>query len=240
VFQSLPGMREVENGAGDDAFWQGPLGATKRTFVVAVNDLTDQFLPFTFEVALPYKGVFDLACYPDDSSPSPGSPPVSALARVPLLSAPYRPVPCGLAVLRADLWDLARAAPAAWALLRLTIQDPIRGPITGRGLSDEHGSLLALFPYPEPKESYPLSPPYSGAPLLQQSWDVTLEAYFGGVSPQASFVDLCAALGQQNALPGTLLATASPQVPLSTAKLQYGNELILTSSDSSTSKLFLA
>jgi hypothetical protein len=239
VFRELPGLREVEQGAGDDDFWNGPTGTTKHTFVVAVDDATGQYLPFTFEVQLPYRGVFNLDCDPGLEPPSPPSPPVSALARAPLFSTPSRPVPGGLAILRADLWDMTRRVPAAWAVLRITINDPIRGPLHGRGLADDRGRLAVLFPYPEPKESYPLSPPYSGLPLGDQSWDVQVEAYYDQVAPKAAFVDICAALGQQASSAATLLQTASPPVALIKATLEYGQELILKSADSLSSTLFV-
>jgi hypothetical protein len=150
-----------------------------------------------------------------------------------------RAVPSGLAVLRADLWDMALQAPAAWAVLRLTIDDPIRGAWHGRGLADDRGCLVALFPYPEPKETYPLSPPYAGLSLLNQSWDVQVETFYSRVAPQAAFPDICKALGQQAGTAATLLQTASPPVALTRATLEYSRELILKSTDSPQSKLFV-
>lgn len=239
VFRDLPGLHGVEQGAGDDSFWNQQRSSSQRGFVVSVSDDTGQFLPFTFEVQLPYRGVFNLDCDPGVALDSPISPPVSAMARAPLLSAPWRPVPGGLAVLRAELWDLAAAAPAAWAVLRLRIDDPIRGPVEARGLADERGSVLALFRYPEPNEAYPLSPPYSGSALGDQNWNVQIQVYHDRLAPQEAFVDICKALGQEKSPAATVLATVSPQVALTHATLAYGQELILKSADSPDSTLFV-
>jgi hypothetical protein len=239
VFRSLPGLRDAEQGTGDDQFWAGPLGATKHAFVVGVDDSLGRFLPFAFEVQLPCRGLFNLDCDLGLASDSPVSPPVSALARAPLFSTPSRPVPAGMAVVRADLWDVQRAIPAAWAMLRFAVNDPIRGTLNARGLADDRGCLLALFRYPEPNESYPLSPPYTGSPLATQGWEVEIEAHYTRVGPQSAFVDLCSALGQQAGPAATLMETASPPVPLTRATLAFDQELILKSADSLESRLFV-
>jgi hypothetical protein len=240
VFRNLPGLTDVERGAGDDAFWSGPLANDKRRFVVEVNDPYDRFLPFTFEADLPFRGPFNLDCDLADSPPAPAIPSgLAALAHVPLFSAPARPVPDGLAALRADLWDGVKNIPAAWAIVKLTVPDPIRGPGRGRGIADERGSVLVVFGYPEPLDAFPASPSVNGVALLDQSWDVQIEAYYQRVAVRSTFADVCAVLAQQSGPQATLLESVSPASVLNKVQLQYGREIIVRSAGFPESKLLV-
>jgi hypothetical protein len=240
VLQNLPGMRDVENGAGDEEFWRNLPSEFKRWFVVAVRDNERRFLPFTFEVELPAKGVFDLDCglFASPSSPL-LSPPVAALARVPLFSAPARPVPKGFAALRADMADTVDDQPAAWSVVKLSITVPRREPVQGCGVADEKGRLLVLFPYPEPHDFLPGSPLNTGLPLRDQTWTIRLEAFYQRAPARPETPDLCSILNQQFQPPATIWSDAGRTRPLTEATLEFGLETILRSTASAQSKLIL-
>lgn len=54
VLQHAAGLREAEFGAGDKAFWDAP---PKRAFTVEVFDNEGRFQPYSFQTALPFKGI---------------------------------------------------------------------------------------------------------------------------------------------------------------------------------------
>ncbi|HEX8502107.1 MAG TPA: hypothetical protein VF659_16095 [Pyrinomonadaceae bacterium] len=49
------GLRDVEFGSGDNAFWDAP--PPKRAFTVEVYDTEGRFLPYSFQTALPVRGL---------------------------------------------------------------------------------------------------------------------------------------------------------------------------------------
>src|SRR6185295_5527945 len=51
AFRNLPGMRDVENGAGGEAFWQSP--PLEKPFVVEMSDTRGHFLPLKFTLNVP-------------------------------------------------------------------------------------------------------------------------------------------------------------------------------------------
>ncbi len=55
VAQLAPGLREVEFGAGDTSFWDTL--PPKKAFTVEVFDNEGRYLPFSFQTALPVKGL---------------------------------------------------------------------------------------------------------------------------------------------------------------------------------------
>ena len=55
VVRHADGLRDAEFGAGDDAFWDAP--PPKRNFTVEVTDTEGRFLPYTFQTALPVRGI---------------------------------------------------------------------------------------------------------------------------------------------------------------------------------------
>src|SRR5437667_2244451 len=142
VLQNLPGMRDIENGAGDAEFWANL--PPKRPFVVEVVDHDRRFQPFLLSVDLPVKDIFTLEC----ALGSPPSPPDTGLSMVPLYSAPARPVPGAMGILRASLWDPLTGTPAAWAMLEAYVGG--RSPVHAHGFADEKGRIALIFPYPEP------------------------------------------------------------------------------------------
>jgi hypothetical protein len=229
LLRGLPGLGDVERGAG-----AGPVPTGR--YRVEVTDPQGQFLPVAFDADLPtpIRGLFDPGCDFRGSHlwevPSPpGSPVAPALPVVPLFSAPGRPLPPGMAVLRAQLRTVGGEA-AAWAVLETSVGDRA----TGLGVADGNGLATVVFPYPEPTALL-LSPPgYGSSRLSDQSWALDVHAYFGGGSPPSAapvadpsgIPDLCDLLDQH---PVTLLADESG-TPLSSVDLRYGRELVLRTS----------
>jgi hypothetical protein len=199
VALDLPGLRQAELGSGDDEYWAS---VEQRPFAVTVRDPLGRFLPIAFEVELPARGTV----VPDGLE---------------LFSAPARPVPAGLAVLRAQLWDADRDAPAAWAVLEVAPN----GSPTARGLGDAEGRATVLFPYPEPVAA-PASPPAGPArrPLADERWPVRVRAFYAAADPVPVVPELATVLAQP---PATLLASASPPSQLTEGTLEYGRELVL-------------
>lgn len=217
VLPRLPGARDpaFELGVGDAGSWQR---LQSRPYVIEVCDRHGCFQPFTVNQALPTQGVAILPC------PLPASPPMKA---VPIFSSPARPVPEGMAVLRAELLahmpGQAVPVPASWAVLvaHLAGQPP------ARGVADREGRVAVIFPYPEPiaNPARPMSPPYpSGQSLWDQEWPVRLEAFYDPVAPPPWVPDLCRTLAQG---PASLWADSSGTRPLPDQTLRYGQELIV-------------
>lgn len=245
VLRGLPGLGPLERAAGDEA---SPPAA--RRYRIEVTDAAGRFLPVAFNADLPApsRGLFDSGCTFPGSPPwtpalgsPPGSPPSRAVPVVPLFSAPARPVPPGMAVLRAQL-ELLPSNPsgqqgtaASWALLEVSYQ----GRSLGLGATDGNGLGTVVFPYPEPM-SLELSPPGPGpgaVRLSDQSWTLGVQAYFGGGSapagmaaaPPSGIPDLCDLLDQQSAM---LLDESG--APLTSVLLRYGRELVVRASPRST------
>jgi hypothetical protein len=179
-----------------------------RDYRCEVSDLGSRFLPLSFSVRLPFRGLFTPAC---------GSPP--AQQGIALYSAPTRPVAGGYAVLRAELADAASGRPAAWAM----VAAEYRGSELGRGLADREGRLLLAFAYPEPERRPRRSPPEPPEEGALMRWEVGLRAFYDrGLAAQA-FPDYCALLSQ----PAARLLEGSPPQPLEAASIVLGRELVL-------------
>jgi hypothetical protein len=217
VLPRLPGPRDpaFEFGAGDAAFWQR---LQPRPHVIEVADRNGFFQPFTVDQPLPVRGLAMPPCLPHSS------PPMDA---VPLFSTSSRPVPTGMAVLRADL--LARVpgqpnpVPASWAVVEVHVD----GQTPVRGVADREGRVAVIFPYPEPTPSpaRPMSPPYpSGQSLWDQEWPVRIEVFYDPVVPAPLVPDLCRTLSQRPAMAWT---NAEASTPLPDQTLRYGQELIV-------------
>ena len=224
ALQNVPGLRAIENGAGDANFWATlPPG---QPFVIEVIDSYRRFQPFLFTADLPVQGLFTLTCGPDSPPLSPLAP---VMAMVPLFSTPTRPVTGGMAVLRADLWDLAANVPASWALLTISIA----GLPLVSGFADFYGRIALIFPYPPPVDFIDADSPDSpigmeGPPLTQQQWAVQLQAAYTPLNPVPLIPDLCTTLTQLSA---TLWVDAKRTQPLTQATLVFGQELIVRSQD---------
>jgi hypothetical protein len=159
AFHRLPGQARAEKPRDDDARPEvdGPAGE----FAVAVDDRSGAWLPAAFSVSLPlgYRGEF--------LSVGSGSPPAGP-GRAYLFPAPSRPVPPGVAAIRADLADAATGEPAAWAVLSATVAG-----VTRTAIADEQGRVAVLLPYPTPDRLRQGSPP---ADTRAATWPVTLRA----------------------------------------------------------------
>jgi len=206
IFQNLPWLFDAEHGTGDAAYWESQ---ARIRFLVEVTDSLRRFLPCRFAADLPFRGLFGLDCLPDESPP--------ALAdAMPLYSAPTRPVPGGMAVVRASLWDALAERPASWALLEV-LQG---GRLLARGLSDAGGQVALIFPYPEPPNFG------SGTPLIRQTWTVQIQAGYSPRWPAPASADICETLAQPLA---QLWADAGRKQPLDDAILRFGQELVVRS-----------
>ena len=236
VLHNAPGLRDLQNGAGDDDYWNNL--PPQKDFVIEVTDGQSLYLPFQFKVALPARGIYEW-----DGSIS--SSPPSAAKSIPLYSSPARPIPSGLAIVRADLWDPTQGplgAPAAAAVVELFDDDRF----VARGIADQQGRVVVLFPYPAPKTFAPSSPPGSplgspptatGPALTEQVWTFRARALYAIQSPPQistdnSLPDLRAALAQPAA---TLWADEAQTEELFEVAVQFGQPLILKSRPSSMS-----
>ncbi len=213
AFHGLPGLRTFENSAADDP-WNPP--PATRQFQVEVSDEFNRFLPCTFTVNAPAKG---LAVFADD-----GSPPWIEGGAVPLFTAPWRPVPAGLAVFRAELRDLASAQPAAWAFVEATYSSA-GSTRTARGLADNKGRVALMFGYPEgQRRAFNISPPGSGRGLAGQEWTLALTFFHHSAFPPELRADYTFRLAQP---PILAWRDTSPITPVREVTLLFGRELDL-------------
>jgi hypothetical protein len=173
VLQNVPGLRDVEFGAGDQAYWDDL--PTPQDFAIDVFDTTNRFLPFTFTAAVPTRDLFEWIC---------GSPPEQS--GVPLFSAPSRSVPGGYGVIRAELRDESQFdtrtqeyAPASWAMLEAWYDSQL----VGRGLADQQGRIVVLFPYPEP-----INPPISSPPTPRTALTQSPATLLSSLSPPTPLI----------------------------------------------------
>jgi hypothetical protein len=158
AFHALPGQRAAQKPADDE---ERPESAGEpREYAVAVDDPSGRYQPAAFGVTLPlgYRGEF-LAGDPDASPPRP-------TGRAYLFPAATRPVPPGLAAIRADLVDIDTGEPAAWAVLSATVAG-----VTRTAIADERGRALVLVPWPTPERLRQGSPPVDPHAA---AWPVTL------------------------------------------------------------------
>ena len=228
VLHHAPTLREVENGTGDDDYWNNL--PAKKDFVIEVRDVQGRFLPFQFIAALPNRGIYEW------HDPVVGSPP-SLTRSIPLYSAPARTAPAGMAVVRADLWDPTRdiaGSEAASAVLELFDNNRF----VARGLADQNGRVAVMFPYPAPKSFAPSSPPGSplgsppraaGPALIDQVWTFRVRALYAIQSPPEipsndALPDLRAVLSQPEAI---IWADEAQTDQLLEVAVQFGQPLIL-------------
>lgn len=235
VLHRAPGLgAEFAFGAGDDAFWsQLP---PPRAYVVEVADSENRFLPFSFEVDVPHRGIYEWQS-PLVSSPADSPPDSEHLPSVPLYSAPARRTPFGFAAVRAELEDTAAAAPAAHAAVELRHA----GRLVARGFSDALGRLALLFPHPPPQRTGASSPADSPPgprhpPLTEQTWELEIESAYAGAGAVArsaaqSLPDLRDALGQLAGPRAQLWDDREGGAELSSFTIQFGRETVLRSRD---------
>jgi hypothetical protein len=237
VAQDVAGLRELE--FADPEPWSAAL----RPYRVEVHDPRGRFLPIAFDADLPARGLFTWRA-PWYSPPraislpgEAGSPPQLLIEKIPLFSAPQRPLPEPLAVVYAQLRESGADRPAAWALLTASID----GEVRGLGLADEEGRVAVMFPYPEPPRMSLSSPPEARSDFR---WLVDLQAYYRTGSPPAAapgIPDLGSVLSQLELAPRPLLgSTLSPAAPLPVLPLEYRVPLTARSEAGASSFLFVS
>jgi len=213
-FRNLPGLREIESGAGDAAFWAAH--PPQFDFVVEVIDTAGRYLPFQLPVKLPVRGIYS---FPDFESASP--PGLQSF--IPLYSAPARPIAAPMAILRAEMYDPIRKAPAAWAVVEAQAgnAEPVRG------IADDQGRVLLPFPFPEP-QSFGLGSPLrpGGIKLVDQAWPVELKFAYTPRTPAPTIPDLAEILNQ---LPAIAWEDSLLSTPLTGTTLHFGQDVVLRS-----------
>jgi hypothetical protein len=219
-FSNLPGLRDFENGAGDDVFWAVNPPATPYT--VQVSDAGFRYLTYQFSVMLPARGLFALWDSPLSNALTPGPD------WLPVFSSPSRTLPAPAGAIYATLWDDGASAPAAWALL--SSQAPGLPPVTA--LADERGVVALFQPYPEPSGSGINSP--LGAPNLTfQSWPIEVSVYYSRISAASAAPDLNQILQQ---VPATVWRDSAHTISANEFQLSFGSDLVLRSLDSTSGR----
>lgn len=221
VVHAGPGLRPFLFGAGDDEFWTAIADADKIDYTFEVRDRLGRFLPQSFTVKLPHRGLFTPACL----RPPAASNPVQG---VPLYSTSARPLPPGMLVLRAQLWDSTAKRAAAYAVVEAlegtvnggNVFTPKPNALPFRGVSDERGGLAIYLPVPQPD---PLIPA-----IDRRKWSFQLTATYNPPADRfPEYPDLCAVLAQNHL---AALVSAAPDVPLAPITVELGHETIVKTS----------
>ena len=213
AFHGLPGLRKFENSEADDP-WESPYPT--RDFQIEVADRLGRFLPCSLVVSVPQRG---LAVFAEN-----GSPPWIEAGAVPLFSSPSRAIPGGLAVVRAELRELATGKPAAWAFVEANY---FSGGLqrTARGMVDEKGRMVLLFAYPEGRRrSFNDSPPANTSGVFQQNWSLRFSFQYQSIPEREQRADYALRLNQPRA---SAWRGNSPLTALSEETLFFGRELNL-------------
>jgi hypothetical protein len=219
-----PGLRDWEGSdAAADELW----AVAPRPYRIEVRDPHGRFVPFAFDADLPARGLLTwLAPWLSPPQPvalpgEPGSPPRLLLERIPLFSAPARPVPAPLAVVRAQLREQGAQGPAAWSLLAAAVD----GEVRGLGMADAEGRVAVMFPYPEPPRMTLASPPEARNDF---TWPVELTAYVPAApsppGPPPELPDLAEVLGALASPRAVVESLGSPPAP--PLRLSYRQELV--------------
>ena len=213
VIPPPPDVRAFEFSDSDPAaLWSVATGPYR----VEVSDPAARFLPLAFDADLPTRGLLTWRApwlSPPEAIALPteaGSPPSLLIERIPLFSAPSRPLPEPLAVVYAQLSEMGSGREMAWCLLTVTIDGVVRGV----GLADGRGRIAVMFPYPEPPRPSLASPPEAHEDF---TWQLTLTAFAPVVSPATpapAIPDLADVFGSL-ASPRTVVESMfSPGLPL--------------------------
>ena len=149
-----------------------------------------------------------------------------------LFSAATRQGATDLAVLRAALVDRTSGAPAAHAVLEVTLPD---GP-PRFGLADAEGQVAVLFPYPR-FATVISSPPRSPAAASQlPDWPIAVRVRYGPAGHTILLPELVPELSSLFVQPFVDIwpgASGPPESELSTS-LELGRELVLRTDDGPT------
>jgi hypothetical protein len=233
AFQGLPGLAALERPPANPTglgLVPPPGGSPPpvHPFILEVLDLERRFLPAAVRLALPLpaSGVF--------LTRPPGSPAEAPPPGFYLFSSPTRPRGAGVAVVRGELADAATGAPAAHALVRVSIP----GQPDRFGLSGAAGRFAVQFPLPPlpgglgrlwvSPDGAP-SPP--GPPVADRTWDLALSVAWEPAAlaplPGTDLPDLARVLDQ---LPADIvLAAGSPPAPPAPewlGTLRYDGEVV--------------
>jgi len=212
AFHGLPGLREFEN-SDTGGEWKEP--PSTRKFQIELADPFGRFLPCTFVVTAP---THRLTFFADDNSP-----PWSETGAVPLFSAPPRPVPGGLAVVRAELRELGTGKPAAWAVMEANYFSG-GAPRVARGMADDKGRIVLLFAYPEGQRRAFNGSPRGNGGIWEQQWTLDLSFHYQFAPDPEERADYSVRLAQPSAL---AWRGDSPLTLLSEKTLSFGRELNL-------------
>jgi hypothetical protein len=218
VFNNLPSLRDVEFGRGDDAYWAAQ--TPRYPFVLDVRDNQSRYLPFTLSVTLPVRRLLGFLVNSPLSSPLTVQA-SSSTQSLPLFSAPSRPAPDGMGVLRAEIVDVITGEPAAWAVLEA------RGPgqPLATGMADEAGRVMLPVPYPKPIVTL-ASPGSPAMPLTGQAWPVDFTVRYRRRTPVPLVPDLADVLTQP---PATSWRDTAATVPLAQTTLRFGRDGVIAS-----------
>jgi hypothetical protein len=214
-FSGLPGLRRAENGAGDDAFWSA--NPPICPYTIQVRDPEERYLSYRFSALLPVRGLFGLWNSPLLSAMTPDS------TWLPIFSSPARPIAGPIAMVQAQLQDTAGEF-AAWAIV--TVQAP--GLPLRTGLADDRGVVSISQPYPEPSGNGLVSP-LSAPRLTDQSWPATVAVFYTAGKVDEPLPDLDQILQQSAAV---IWRDTALTTPVNQFSLQFGQDLILRSLDS--------
>ena len=231
AFGNLPGLRGLETSDPGLPAGAHPLPASPPQmyrFVIDVNDRLGRFLPVSFQVNLPYQGI-----YPTRPA---GSPPGPALPGFFLFSAPSRRTLSGLAVVRAQLVERlgpTETRPAKHAVVEVLAPDQT----IWLGIADAHGAVAVIFPYPSFATSVaPQSPPSHPGEMRAQSWGITVRVHYRQASQAkpdsiAELPDLGAILAQPAAQ--LWLSRAGLGQPYLSTRLVFGQPVTLQTAGTS-------
>ena len=117
---------------------------------------------------------------------------------------------------------------AAWAILQL--QAP--GLPSHTGVADDRGVVVIYQPYPEPA-GISLSSPFTSSKLSNQSWTIDVAVFYTPAKPAQPFPDLNQILQQS---PAVAWKDNAFTEPVDQFNLQFGQELVLQSVDSSSAR----
>jgi len=225
-FPKLPGISAADVARVVAA--GGSVAELARPFNVRVSDGASRFQPVQFELMGPAVG--GLFAWPYGGLQlDTGSPPGSAPAPVPLFSSPGRVAPAARLTVRADLWDIERDRPAAWALLEVSAPSA-SGVETFLGLANERGSVCVFLPMPF------LPVDGSNVAIAARTWNVEVRVAYApsltldAMTPSGVLVEppgLDAILAQRELEPASAFATRSPDALLSSAVLTSRQPLVL-------------
>lgn len=199
-FTHLPGLRELEHGAGDESYWDALTDAQRQPFTITVMDNRGRFYPFVADVNAPQRNIYHYHCAGATITSN------TLAGAIPLFSTPSRPVSSGMGVIRMEVLDGTNVRK--WAVVEARRGDSV----LGHSVADHQGQVALVFPYPPPDSLLPTAPPRV---LKDQSWDIVLRTYHSPVLNDVDLPDLCDILQQ-------------PQVGgEQTVTLRFGRELIV-------------